>query len=277
MTHQQRTLCQIGAFTLGVVALFVVIGNTVPGGQVSSHPPQALTAEEFKKLSPEAIVAKGKEVFGTSGERCSQCHMIEGPVARGPNLGGVGARAGGRKKGLSVRDYIFESLIEPKAFVVPGFSPIMPEVYKAPLELSEFDIVAVAAYLESLGGVVDIDGTTELKPDYAQRVRAAKAAGGSKPPTGDLANGKSLFYQRMRCVACHQTAPDGKMVGGVLGPDLSGIGAIQGPDYLRESIVDPGATVVAPYKDIMPKHFKENLTAQEVDDLVVYLLSMRGG
>lgn len=264
----------IGAFVLGVVGLFVAIGNSIP--QIGSYPTRSLTKEDFSRLSQEQIVEKGREVFGSGGERCSQCHIVgEGPAGRGPSLAGVGARASGRRKGLGAREYLLESLVEPRAYVVEKFSPIMPEVYKPPLELSEHDILAVAAYLESLGGAVDIDSRAELKSEYAQKVRAARASG-SKPPPGDLANGRRLFYQGMRCIACHQTNVEGTKVGGVLGPDLSDIGAIQGPDYLRESIENPGATVVAPYKDVMPKHFKENLKAAEVDDLVVFLLSLRG-
>ena len=265
---------KICGFVLAVIGLFIAIGNSIP--QIGSYPPRAISKEDFVAMSSEQIVAKGKEVFGAGGERCSQCHIVgEGPAGRGPSLAGVGARAGSRRKGVRARDYILESLLEPKAFVVEGFSPIMPEVYKAPLDLSEYDILAVAAFLESQGGAVTIDGKYELKAEWAQKVRAAKAAGASKPPTGDLAGGTKLFNRKLRCVACHQTVVDGRKVGGVLGPDLSGIGAIQGPDYLRESIVEPSATVVSPYKDIMPKHFKANLTEAELDDLVVFLLTLR--
>ena len=223
------------------------------------------------------MAAKGREVFGTGGERCSQCHIVgDGTPGRGPNLGGVGLRAAGRKKGVSAQDYLIESLMEPKKYVVEGFAAIMPEVYKPPLDLSHYDVLAVTAYLESLGGEVAMDGKFELKAEYAKKIQSAKSAASSHPPKGDLAAGQKLFYQKMRCVACHQTSAQGKAVGGALGPDLSGIGLIQGPDYLRESILEPAATVVAPYRDIMPKHFRENLSDQEIDDLVVFLLSLRG-
>lgn len=257
-----------------LVGIFVIIGHSVP--QRASYPPRALTQEAFSKLSPDELLASGRELFGAGGERCSQCHILDdGPPGRGPSLAGVGARAASRKRGLSAREYILESLVEPKAYVAKGFAPIMPEVYKSPLDLSEFDILAVTAFLESLGGKVTVTRKDTLKPEWSKRIATAKKAGGSRPPKGDLAHGKSLFYQEMRCLACHRTLVEGKKVGGGLGPDLSGVGLIQGPDYLRESIVEPGAVVVAPFPDEMPKHFKENLSAQDVDDLIVFLLSLR--
>lgn len=270
-----KTGMKILSFVLVVVGIFVFIGNTIPGSDKDSRPPTALTQETFAALGPEALLATGRQLFGSAGDRCSQCHMISGPKGRGPNIGGVGARAAGRKKGLSAEQYIMESLIEPKAFVVDGFSPIMPEVYKSPLDLSEYDILAVVAYLQSLGGKVTIDKNSHLKPEWSQKIAAAQKAGGSKPPRGSIAHGKKLFYQEMRCVACHQTVVKGQTVGGRLGPELSAIGLIQGPDYLRESIVDPASVVVSPYTNVMPKHFKENLSDQDVNDLIVFLLSLR--
>jgi hypothetical protein len=44
-------------------------------------------------------------------------------------------------------------------------------------------------------------------------------------------------------------------------------------DYLRQAIVDPGATLVPGFAaGLMPADFGERLTAQELDLLVRYLL-----
>ncbi len=276
-----KTGLKIAGFVLGVVGAFVLIGQSVP--QIGSYPPRPLDKESFAKLTPEQMVEKGRELFGKGGERCSQCHIVgEGTLGRCPNLAGVGARAGTRRPGYSAQDYILESMVEPKAFLVPGYGPIMPEVYKPPLDLSEYDILAVAAFLESLGGTVTMSNQFSLekakKPEWAQTVRAARAAGAGKaPPKGDIANGRRIFYLRARCVACHKTTVDGQKIGGVLGPDLSGIGGIQGPDYLHDKIMDPTSSTVSGYKKgVMETHWKENFTAQEIDDLVVFLLSLKG-
>lgn len=269
-----RTAGRILAFFFAVVGLFVGISQMIP--QVSSFPQKALTPEEFAAMSQEQLVAKGKQVFGTNGIRCSQCHQIEGAPGRGPNLGGVGQRAASRAQERSAatgrkyapQDYILESLIKPTAYVVKGYSPIMPEVYKPPMSLSEEDIMAVAAYLQSLGGQPAIDAKTQLPADWHAEIESAKKAAAS-PISGDIANGKRIFYQRMRCVACHATTVDGRKVGGILGPDLSRVGEIRGADSLRQIVVSPPG-------DIMPKHFKENLTDQELNDLVVFLMNLRG-
>jgi len=61
---------------------------------------------------------------------------------------------------------------------------------------------------------------------------------------GDPARGKDLFFGRAGCANCHTA--EGK--GGVLGPDLSEIGALRSPRHLRQSILDPSA-------DVMPERY----------------------
>ncbi len=56
--------------------------------------------------------------------------------------------------------------------------------------------------------------------------------------TGNPKNGRAL-YQRLGCEACHIVAGEG----GDFGPELTSIGARRAPDYLRQSIVDPGAAL----------------------------------
>lgn len=275
-SSKNRVFIHIAIFFFSILGVFLLIGQLVP--QVSSYPPKALTPEEFARMTPEQIVAKGKEIFGSSGERCSQCHMIEGAPGRGPNLGGVGARAQARAQErtnqtgqkYSPEEYLLESLISPNAYVVDGFSKpsIMPEVHKPPLDLSEEDIKVVAAYLQSLGGKVTVAASTQIRPEWHTQIMSAKNAA-KEPIHGNLANGKDIFYNRMRCLACHKTFVNGEAVGGMLGPDLSRVGEIRGPDSLKSIIANPPG-------EVMPKHFKENLTDQEVNDLVVFLVNLRG-
>jgi len=56
---------------------------------------------------------------------------------------------------------------------------------------------------------------------------------------GDPARGKTYYEGKGSCGTCHII--DGR--GGNLGPDLSNIGARRSAGYLREALVDPGATV----------------------------------
>jgi putative heme-binding domain-containing protein len=55
---------------------------------------------------------------------------------------------------------------------------------------------------------------------------------------GDAKHGAALFRSK-GCTQCHRIAGEG----GRLGPDLAMIGQARSPDYLRRSIVDPGADV----------------------------------
>jgi len=48
------------------------------------------------------------------------------------------------------------SLIQPGAFIVPGYPPIMPAVDKPPIGLNRSELWALTAFLESLGSTVDV-------------------------------------------------------------------------------------------------------------------------
>src|SRR5439155_26594240 len=171
---------KVTGFVLLIVGLFVALGQKVP--QIASYPPKEFSEEEFQKMAQAQLLEKGRQVFGTGGERCSQCHIIgQGTPGRGPNLAGVGARAveRARKRAqqtgrpYAAEDYIFESMIEPQAYIVKGYPPIMPKVYLPPLHLSETDMKAVAAFLLSQSGQGTITPTTKLQSRWAQRIQAA--------------------------------------------------------------------------------------------------------
>jgi complex iron-sulfur molybdoenzyme family reductase subunit gamma len=71
---------------------------------------------------------------------------------------------------------------------------------------------------------------------------AAELAWGRRPgDLGDPVRGRALV-QGM-CIACHAVGAL-RVARPGLAPDLTGIGAIATPAYLRESIVDPGAVIV---------------------------------
>ncbi len=92
---------------------------------------------------------------------CGACHTIqEIPTARGtvgPNLSDLGTVAGTMKPGMSAKDYIRESILQPNAFIVPGFpspSP-MPPFSVGPTstgtQFTEDDLNTLIDYLASLG------------------------------------------------------------------------------------------------------------------------------
>ena len=61
---------------------------------------------------------------------------------------------------------------------------------------------------------------------------------GRETPEGDSALGR-LVYIRARCSNCHMMLGEGSSIG----PDLSEIGESRNPAYLKQAIIDPGATL----------------------------------
>jgi mono/diheme cytochrome c family protein len=82
-------------------------------------------------------VARGEQLF--TSRPCASCHTLDG-IARGtvgPDLSHVGSVAAHRKPDSSAEDYLRESIVDPDAFTVPGYSRgIMPRI---PLEPRQVD------------------------------------------------------------------------------------------------------------------------------------------
>ena len=96
-------------------------------------------------VRPQAI--DGRNVFLTKG--CTRCHSLAGVSTTGqigPNLTGLADRAGDRVEGLEAGDYIRQSVLAPEAFVVDGFSPLMPTL---PLDTEELDALVEFLLAES--------------------------------------------------------------------------------------------------------------------------------
>src|SRR4051794_24150533 len=126
--------------------------NSIP--QIESKPPQELSLEGGN-VTPAQLVKAGEEIYKTKGT-CEICHRIGQKGTRAPDLGGVGARAAKTKPGMDAKHYIIESLISPTAYIVEGYPPIMPAVDKPPIALNRSELWALTAFLESLGGTVDV-------------------------------------------------------------------------------------------------------------------------
>ncbi len=122
------------------IAAFIMNFEPTALGQVelAGVPTPALPAEE--QGDP---VARGRQVFLTSG--CGGCHTIEGVStgAVGPNLTKVGEVAATRQPGSSAEQYLRESIVNPQAFVVEGYQPIMPATFGQTLNQQQLeDLIA---------------------------------------------------------------------------------------------------------------------------------------
>ena len=97
-------------------------------------------------------------------------------------------------------------------------------------------------------------------------------------PTGPLsATGEKIFAE-LGCVTCHRSDTQGR------GPNLMGVfgkpvlledgrTVTADENYIRESILDPGAKVVNGYKPVMPT-FQGLVTEEQLNALVAYVKSL---
>lgn len=69
------------------------------------------------------------------------------------------------------------------------------------------------------------------------------------PVPGDPARGQAL-YGKLGCANCHTVEDNGTFRGGFTGPDLSRIGSMRSPKYLRESIISPAAAIPEQYTPV---------------------------
>ena len=114
-------------------------------------------------------VERGKVLFETfqdaANYSCANCHLPDSEKTNlGPGLLNVKDRALTRVEGKSAAEYIYESIINPKAYLVEGFDPeLMPqnwaEIYS---DLEIFDIVAYLMTLEGESDINDPDPTAEV-------------------------------------------------------------------------------------------------------------------
>lgn len=172
---------------------------------VAQHEEKA--ASESVKLpnTPEDL-ARGKKLY-LGG--CTYCH---GPMGDG----GKGADLSRQELVRAKTDGDLARVIE---VGIPGTE--MPAAW----HMTRREVTQVAAFVRTLAKV---------------------ESGGAV--TGDPARGKAL-YAKQGCSGCHTLKQTGNVVasywGGYMGPDLSSIGLKRNARHLRESLVDPAATVPA--------------------------------
>jgi mono/diheme cytochrome c family protein len=151
---------RILVLVLATTGFYTLVGQLVPQKEV--YPPKETALK--KEMSSDEMTRAGKEIMEGKG-LCTTCHTFgKSGALRFPDLAGIGARAGSRIAGLSDVDYLAQSIYEPNDFIVPGFNPGMPVINKPPIGLSDQEILAVIAYLQSLGGTVTVTMDSKVWP-----------------------------------------------------------------------------------------------------------------
>jgi cytochrome c oxidase subunit II len=105
----------------------------------------AVYAIDDGEQASAAEAIDGRTVFLTKG--CTGCHSRAGAsnaAEIGPNLTDLAGRAGDRVDGLSAEDYVRQSVLDPQAYMVDGYGPVMPVL---PLDADE--LAALVDYLLS--------------------------------------------------------------------------------------------------------------------------------
>ena len=105
---------------------------------------------------------------------------------------------------------------------------------------------------------------------WVSKQRKAAGGGGGGGKQAAAPNAEALFTSA-GCSGCHTLKAAGATA--KVGPDLGKLGKAANAKFIRTSIEDPNADVTKGYKpDIMPGNFSTQLSNEELDALVKYLL-----
>lgn len=260
---------------------------------------------QFDKLTnAEAItpaVTHGKNVWHKNN--CINCHTIFGEGAYyAPDLTKISKLRG--------EAYLKAYMKDPSKFYdEQRHRRLMPKQ-----NLSDEDIAGLIAFFDWVSNVDNqgwpprpilvtgaampgTDRSVEQQTGHAKVERGGiEAPPGARPLAGDenpIALGERVFRTATpACTACHSIAPGVNMAG----PSLAGVkgrteallasGGYKGQakdvaGYLHESIVEPSAHLVpgpmysADGTSFMPNTYGKDLTPEQIDQLVAYLMSIK--
>ncbi len=262
-------------FSLGLTLVFTGVANLLP--QVEGEAPVEKEID-LSALTIDDFVAMGQDLFENKGT-CTLCHKPP-PLGRAPDLQGMDmiaisaerlADARYQGKAMDMDGYVRESMIEPSIYVVSGWgkkgsndteSP-MPQINKAPIDLSEVEMDAIIAYLQAKdGGEV----TVELPSTEATvAVTATRSVAGNAPVAAGTPEEALAKYA---CTGCHSLESADALVG----PGLANVGARLSAEESRQSILDPNVVIAEGFPAAMPTDFAVKMTVKELE-MIVQLLA----
>ncbi len=245
-----------------VIGFYTTVAQIIP--QLESAVPEVLDLSAG--VTPEVLVPAGEGLFEGAGG-CTACH---GLGTRAPNLltdyagqGTIGARCGDRKPGMDCKAYLYESLAQPTAYLVDGFTGIMPDARR---QMSNDQVWAIVAFLQSQGGEVTVTDAD------IQGGGGAVAPAPAAPVTFSATTDPMQLLTVNACIGCHG-------INGIeipIGPSFDGIGARLTADQIRRAILDPNAEVGEGFiPGLMPPDFGAKLSAQQLEAVVQFLSGRR--
>jgi mono/diheme cytochrome c family protein len=125
--------------------------------------PSAIAKGEIREgISQEELIMAGKTLFFDKGA-CIECHLEKPEEGMdSPPLLGLGSKVEkhARERETAPEAFLFESMVNPEAYVAEGFDSIMPPSQDF---LSESELVAVGAFVQSQGRRVTLTYPESLK------------------------------------------------------------------------------------------------------------------
>ena len=207
----------------------------------------ALAALPGCDLQENADTQDGRQLFI---ENCGTCHALTEAGTQadiGPNLDAAFRQA--RHDGMdrdTIEGVVSAQIADPRETAPDDPSYMPPEIVQG----QEAD--DVAAYVASVAGVPGVE----------------------PPIPADAPPGAQVFLAQ-GCSSCHTLAAANAT--GAVGPNLDETLPGMPPDEIEQSIVDPDAKLAQGFgAGIMPQTYEQDLTPQELGDLVDFLGSSAG-
>jgi mono/diheme cytochrome c family protein len=195
----------------------------------------------------DADTSRGRVLFV---QKCGTCHVLAqaGSTAQtGPDLDHAFAAARAAGMDSDTIEGIVATQIQ-----FPRPSTTNPAVSMPADLVTGQDVIDVAAYVAEYAGVP-----------------------GAAPPKVPGGPGAQVFAN-FGCGGCHTFAAANS--GGTVGPNLDEVLAGQTPQYVETAITDPNAQQTPGFPlNVMPQDYQQQISPQELDDLVQFLLSGSGG
>lgn len=209
-------------------------------------------------------VGRGFSIWRANG--CAACHTLYGqgqPLA--PDLTQAHAELGEER----LRDRLTNpSLNHPTSVRISS---------AAGLTLSDTDaMIAFLRWASQHDSTRDGSRTTTPSSDAPARQTEMPPIAAPDDP---VAQGRYWFVRApASCSSCHALEPNVALTG----PSLAGIARVAGSrvagqdaaTYLRRSILHPSDYIVPGYDDVMAKNLAQVLSAEQVDQIVAFLLTL---
>ncbi len=276
------TFLKVIVFSVLVLLVYTGFANILP--QVQSDPPSE-EEPDTGGLDLAGMIAYGETLFSGAGT-CTLCHKAQG---RAPDLLGMDLAvaleevisnpaysgiAAGQSGAGAIEEYLRESLVDPSAWVVPGFgkkgtqgkvSP-MPVVNAPPIEMSQVQMNAMIAFLQDRAGVaptIPLPGAADVPESSAPEAE--------EDDTEPLAITGQEAIEKYYCASCHDL--DGSEADS--GPKLDDLAARMSRGEVMQAILEPNAIIAEGYEaDFMPLDFGEQMHASELILIVDYLMDL---